>query len=152
MNEPPDVFEFLLAPNSDDDDPKAIEAVHAELIRFAAQHGIKIVDPGEIDPTAQENPERADKIKATTTPRLIEFTKRETGIVRIEEEERYPDGTLQRRRRAELIGQRTKEFSSSLLELKELAESAKNAVIEIATKVCKAVSSAVSGLRGSRKK
>jgi len=144
MSQPPDKIIIILKPNDDDDDPKRLGAVNDALIRLAAQQGIQVVQPGEIDPAATENPERAEKIKEVVAPKLIEFTRTEKDVVVAEE--RTPRGRV--KRRVQRIGERTTKLSFSFQELKGLIETLKDAFIEMATKIGSAI---VSVFRGPRK-
>jgi len=151
MSQPPDKIIFDLVPNEDGDDPRITRAVEAAIRRLAKQHGLKVTEPGAIDPAAKKNPDRAEKIKNETTPKLIEYTYTEKGVERAEE--RRPDGRLHRR--VERIGERTRKLSVDFAVLANLGRAAidffnesKDSLIELATKVGRYVGDLVGSRRG----
>lgn len=146
MSQPPDKITFDLVPNDDADDPRITRAVEAAIRRHAEQQGLKVTEPGAIDPAAKENPDRAEKIKNETRPKLLEYSCAERGVELAEE--RRPNGRIHRR--IKRIGERTRRLSIDITALATLTKSivdflkeSKDSLIELATKVGKYIGNCV---------
>ncbi|MCH7793142.1 MAG: hypothetical protein IID31_12790 [Planctomycetes bacterium] len=82
MTTPPDIIGHDLLPNPGDDkrrskkeEERRQQAIIDQIFAEANKLGIEVTTTGEIDPTAEPNPERAEKIKNETQPRLIEYSR-----------------------------------------------------------------------------
>ena len=83
MTTPPDIIGHDLLPNPGDDDERRSkkeeerrqQAIIEQIFREAKKLGIEVHTTGEIDPTAEPNPGRAEKIKNETQPKLLEYTR-----------------------------------------------------------------------------
>ncbi len=150
MSQPPDKIQTPLVPNDDGDDPRITAAVWETIRRLAEAQGIKVGEPGEIDPTAKENPERQRKLVETTNPKLIEASSRLNRTVETVEH-RTPSGEMTKRVRE--ITNRTRRLSVDLKQLVDLASKAgvslKSTVKSVAESVVSIAGRLISWLRPS---
>ena len=153
MSKPPDKICINLVPNPDDDDNRSSNAEEIRRLRAiialnfleAEKAGIEVHATGEIDPIAQENPDRFEKIRDASEKKLVYFS-RTYREAKETHETINADGSSSKRvtEMKEVVTRLGSDFEL-LSALADLVKAISGGVVKIGGKICSAVLAKLGG-------